>query len=226
LREALAAADHDFILAEPASKSKRLRDKISAVKRRGSGRSARRTRRYAIWVAGALAVAAICGILVNALTLQKTRHPAPLFGRTVPAPRVKEPSIAETARAPAQRSAPKAAPANPAADKPVERAPHPAPPAAPGEAGEQRQHDPISQLLKTPAHEPAAKTSAEPSKAVMAAQRALIKLGYVLKADGVAGAATRQAIERYERDHKLAVRGELTPALMRQLSAASGVPMN
>ncbi len=60
----------------------------------------------------------------------------------------------------------------------------------------------------------------------MAAQRALIKLGYVLKADGVAGAATRQAIERYERDHKLPVRGELTPALMRQLSAASGVPVN
>jgi len=51
-------------------------------------------------------------------------------------------------------------------------------------------------------------------------------LGFVLKPDGVAGATTRQAIERYERDRKLPVRGELTPALLRRLGAESGVPIN
>ena len=64
---------------------------------------------------------------------------------------------------------------------------------------------------------------AAPSKSVLAAQRALVKLGYVLNPDGVAGATTRQAIESYEREHGLPVRGELTPSLMRRLSRETGI---
>ncbi len=60
---------------------------------------------------------------------------------------------------------------------------------------------------------------------MLAAQRALVKLGYVLNPDGVAGAATRQAIERYERERGLAVRGDVTPALMRQLSTELARPI-
>jgi hypothetical protein len=48
----------------------------------------------------------------------------------------------------------------------------------------------------------------------------------VLKPDGVAGLTTRQAIERYERDRGRPVHGALTPALSRQLSAESGVPIH
>ena len=89
-------------------------------------------------------------------------------------------------------------------------------------------HDVISQLLKAPPARPTpeAAASAAPSKLVLAAQRALIKLGFVLNPDGVAGATTRQAIERYERDHGLPVHGVITPALMRQLSAEMGRAIN
>jgi len=83
-------------------------------------------------------------------------------------------------------------------------------------------------LLKAPPARPTieATASAAPSKLVLAAQRALVKLGFVLKPDGVAGATTRQAIERYERDHGLPVHGDLTPALLRQLSAEAGTAVN
>jgi peptidoglycan hydrolase-like protein with peptidoglycan-binding domain len=61
---------------------------------------------------------------------------------------------------------------------------------------------------------------------VAAAQRALVKLGFVLEADGVAGTSTRQAIERYERDRGLPARGVLSPDLVRRLGTESGMPIN
>ncbi|WOJ90787.1 peptidoglycan-binding domain-containing protein [Methylocapsa polymorpha] len=230
MREALAAADHDFVLAEPASKSKRTRAKAFGTKGRGSSR---RTRRYLGVVASALCAATVVGILVNALTLQKTRHPAPLFGRAAPVPTMREPSIAETIPLPAPRPALNAAAANSAIEKaPIERSQTDQAPASgrphapPAETAEAKPQDPISQLLKTPAplHEekPAAAPPAQ-DKSVLAAQRALVKLGFVLKPDGVAGPTMRRAIERYERDRGLPVHGELRPSLLRRLSAESGI---
>ena len=61
---------------------------------------------------------------------------------------------------------------------------------------------------------------------MLAVQKALVKLGFVLKPDGVIGTTTHQAIERYERDHHRVSNGELTPALMRRLAANSGEPIN
>jgi peptidoglycan hydrolase-like protein with peptidoglycan-binding domain len=92
-------------------------------------------------------------------------------------------------------------------------------------------YDEISQLLKAPPEPPArpttkAATSAAPSKLVLAAQRALVKLGFVLNPDGVAGPTTRQAIERYERDHGIPVRGDLSPAIVRKFSAETGITIN
>jgi hypothetical protein len=86
--------------------------------------------------------------------------------------------------------------------------------------------DLISQLLHANAHEPQSAPSAGPNKTVLAAQRALLKLGYVLKPDGFAGATTRQAIMRYERDHGHPSHGELTPTFLRQLSADAAIPIN
>ena len=60
----------------------------------------------------------------------------------------------------------------------------------------------------------------------MAAQKALLKLGFVLKPDGVFGGTTRQAIERFERDQGMPVKGDLTPRIMRMLAAESGVANN
>ena len=61
---------------------------------------------------------------------------------------------------------------------------------------------------------------------VAAAQRALAKLDYLSsKPDGVLGPATRQAIERFEREHRLPVTGDLGPRTARELAATSGIPV-
>ncbi len=193
-------------------------------------------------VAAGIFVVTVAIILLNALAWQRTRHPAPLFARAAPVAPAKEPRIAEMITVPAPRPQLAVTPAQahdkqiektPVLKSPVEKPPMETP------AGEQRRHTPISaskakphdkisQLLKVPPA-PRAKSAtaaagpAAPSKLVRAVQRALVKLGFVIKPDGVAGESTRRAIESYERDHGLPVRGELTPALMRQLSTETGI---
>jgi hypothetical protein len=226
----LAAADHDFVLTEPASKLNHLREKLLTARRRGSRLTGRRGRRYLNIFAAGFFVATSAAILLNALVWQRTRHPAPLFAHAAPAAPAKEPTIAGMSAVPAARPQPAVTPVQ-AHDKPVEKPPLEVP-----AGGQPRQtsitsspqHDGISQLLKAPPAGPAptAGAAAAPRKLVLAAQRALVKLGFVLKPDGVAGLATRQAIERYERDHGLPVRGDLSRAIIRQLSAETGITIN
>jgi hypothetical protein len=67
----------------------------------------------------------------------------------------------------------------------------------------------------------------EPSRVVAQGQQALTKLGYgPLKADGVMGPDTRQALERFERARRLPVTGELGPRTARELAAQSGLPVD
>ena len=67
----------------------------------------------------------------------------------------------------------------------------------------------------------------EPSRAIVNAQRALNKINYgPMKPDGLLGPGTRQAIERFERDHKLPVTGELAPRTVRELATVSGIPQD
>jgi hypothetical protein len=244
LREALAAADHDFVLSEPASKLKVLREKLLTVRRRGLSRTARQGQHYFRIVAAGFFVVTVVIILLNALVWQRTRHPAPLFARAAPVSPAREPKIAEMIAA---RPAPRPQPAVPPAallDKPSEKSPaqktllEKPPLETAGEhprqtrvnASPAKPQDKISQLLKTPpapsvrsttAASPATAATA-PGKSVLAAQRALVRLGFVLKPDGVAGATTRRAIESYERDHGLPIWGKVTPALTRRLSAETG----
>jgi hypothetical protein len=231
LREALAAADHDFILTDsPKPRQRSTRARGPQAKRRRFGLSPQKTRRLLRLAAGALGIAALGGIAYNALTLQKTRHPAPLFSHAAQAP-AKEPAVAAPdAPPPAVHSAPRpqAAPAREEdspkpliEDKAAAARPHP----AQAEAADAAPRDAISRLLFGGAHEP--ETSQAVSAAtVRAVQKALVKLGFVLKPDGVMGATTRQALERYERDHGRAGHGELTPAVLRRLAADSGMPIN
>jgi Putative peptidoglycan binding domain len=230
LREVLAAADHDFVLTQPASKLKHLRQKLLTARRRGSRWTGWRGRRYLRILAAGFFVATAAAILLNALVWQRARHPAPLFARAAPASPGKEPTIAGMSAVPASRPLPAVAPIQ-AHDKPVEK-PLPEMPADahPRQArvNTSPPHDVISQLLKAPPAPVARPTtqaaaSAASTKLVLAAQRALVKLGFVLNPDGVAGASTRQAIERYERDHGLPVRGDLSRAIIRQLSAETGI---
>ena len=65
-----------------------------------------------------------------------------------------------------------------------------------------------------------------PSQRVLAVQRALGDFGYgPLKATGVYGPETVAAIERFERERKLPVSGQITPRLMRELAALTGRPL-
>ncbi|HET6378481.1 MAG TPA: peptidoglycan-binding protein [Methylocella sp.] len=242
MREALASAGHDFVVTGPASKIKQLRARFFSGGRRNLRRKTRRGRPYLKAIAGACFALLTFGILFNALVGQKSPHPAPLFARTVSTLPPKTQAGPEASAPPAHRShsflLPGISQGRPA-EKPAVPKPsgEPAPPGAHAGADPRQTRanpappeaqDPITQLLQQ-AHEPPARgavpasTAPSPSReSVLAAQRALVKLGYVLKADGVAGALTQEAVRRYERERHLTVRGELTPARIRQIIAEAG----
>jgi Putative peptidoglycan binding domain len=156
---------------------------------------------------GAALSLALVGIAVNALLLQRERHPAPLFGFSPP-----------------QRPAPAPAPAAPSPPKPV-TAEHNAPPAQPSAAlpparpAEAAQSsapasDPIAELL-------AGQTDSDASRLTLAAQTALAKLGYPVKPDGKEGAATEQALRDFEHAHGLPPATEINERLVKQLTQAA-----
>ena len=139
---------------------------------------------------GAALFAALVGIAVNALLLQRERHPAPLFGYAAP----KLPSAAA-------RASPAASLKSPSARKTTPR-PRSPPPLfrrrgrlrAAGSSPSAS--DPIAELLAGEAH-------GDGSRLILAAQTALAKLGYPVKPDGKEGAATEQALREFERAHGL-----------------------
>jgi len=71
-----------------------------------------------------------------------------------------------------------------------------------------------------------AASAAAPSKRVVAVQRALADFGYgQLAATGIADPPTRTAIERFERERKLPVTGQVSDRLVRELAAITGRPL-
>ncbi|MEI9803913.1 MAG: peptidoglycan-binding domain-containing protein [Pseudolabrys sp.] len=74
-------------------------------------------------------------------------------------------------------------------------------------------NDPIAELIA-------------PSKRVQAIQRALTDFGYgQIKPSGQFDAETRTAIEKFERDHRLPVTGEISDQFVRDLAAMTGRPL-
>jgi peptidoglycan hydrolase-like protein with peptidoglycan-binding domain len=72
---------------------------------------------------------------------------------------------------------------------------------------------------------PAAK-SAAPSKRILAVQRALADFGYgPVRPTGALGPETKAAIERFERDRKLPLTGQISDRLTRELAAVTGRPL-
>jgi peptidoglycan hydrolase-like protein with peptidoglycan-binding domain len=103
----------------------------------------------------------------------------------------------------------------------IPSAPAPAPVASP--AAKPASRDPIGDLIR--GVDPAS-VAKDASAKVAAAQRALNKLGYgTLKSDGAIGPGTRQAIEKFERDRRLPVTGDLNSRTTRELSAQAGMPI-
>lgn len=209
MREALAGTNHDFLLRDEK--------RPDAQRRGGRGKSKKSAwtrifggRRRGVLFLGFIALAAI-GIPLNALYLQEGRHPAPLFRANAPEARD------ETKAAHVAAPLPPARPIAPASEQ---AAPAAKPAATKPEPARAEKRDAIGALLEGGAHK-----SETSDKSVLSAQRALAKLGYTVRADGQFGAATRQALEKFERDSGLPVKGELTAKVRRQLHARSGLPV-
>jgi hypothetical protein len=157
---------------------------------------------------GAALSLALVGIAVNALLLQRERHPAPLFGFSPPKP---------LSAAPAPAPPPPPEPITPENSAPPAQSSATLPPARPAAAAVQSAptvSDPIAELL-------AEETHGEGSHLILAAQTALAKLGYPVKADGKEGAVTEQALREFERAHGLPPGAEITERLVKQLTAAA-----
>lgn len=76
-----------------------------------------------------------------------------------------------------------------------------------------------------PPSDPIAKLIA-PSKKVMAVQRALADFGYgQIKPTGVFDPDTRAAVEKFERDHRMPVTGQISDRFVRELAAMTGRPL-
>ena len=74
-------------------------------------------------------------------------------------------------------------------------------------------NDPIAELIA-------------PTKRVLAIQRALADFGYgQIKPTGVYDAGTQAAIEKFERDRRLPVTGQISDSLVRELAAMTGRPL-
>jgi peptidoglycan hydrolase-like protein with peptidoglycan-binding domain len=85
---------------------------------------------------------------------------------------------------------------------------------------------PNPQLL-TAMRTPTAASQPAASPRIAAVQRVLDQQGFgPVKADGMAGEATRAAIRRFEASRGLPQKGEITPTILRQLSEVSGVSFN
>jgi hypothetical protein len=183
-------------------------------------------------IAGALAFAAVSAIVANATFMQAGHHPSPMFGTTSSAPA----SVPLTAANPLPRPRPVEATLKPtdvklAEVRPVEVRPAEVKPAAPVSVIAKTNPAPVApvSVARPPAPIPVSSRS-DPvgdliiaSRRVAAVQRALTDYGYgQLKPTGTVGSDTLAAIQKFERDRKLPITGQMSDRLVRELSAATG----
>lgn len=163
-------------------------------------------------LAATAALAAVIAIITNAMFLQAGRHPSPMFSTAA----VSQMPAAAPVSAPLPRVRPAEAEAR-VADKPAEAVSAPAakpsttprPPAAVPVA----KNDPVGDLIVS-------------TRRVAAVQRALTEYGYgQLKPTGVIGTDTQAAIQKFERDRKMPVTGQLSDRLIRDLTVLTGRPI-
>ncbi|HEU0083562.1 MAG TPA: peptidoglycan-binding domain-containing protein [Bradyrhizobium sp.] len=176
-------------------------------------------------VAGAVALAAVGAIVANAVFMQAGRHPAPMFGAAVNGPvtvsvppLLPRPRPAEAALKPSGLKPPEmrstelksadltAAPAKPAAAaQPAANVARP-----PAAVQVTSRNDPLAELIVA-------------SRRVAAVQRALTEYGYgQLKPTGTVGSDTSAAIQKFERERRLPVTGQISDRLVRELGAVTG----
>ena len=155
-------------------------------------------------IAGAAAVIAVLAIIVNALFLQAGRHPSPMFGSTVTLPQTSAPP--KVAAVPTEAANPLPRPRPSEADAALLEPP--------------KSDDPVGNLVR------ATSMPAAASSRVAAVQRALTEYGYgQIKPTGTIGADTQAAIQRFERERKMPITGQVSDRLVRELGLATGKPI-
>jgi Putative peptidoglycan binding domain len=181
-------------------------------------------------IAGVLAFAAVSAIIANALFLQAGRHPSPMFGSVVAMPAAGSASASLLPRPRPVEAVTRAADASPSEPKPVEPKAADAmanlvkstgaPAAAP------------SNLARPPAaipawpHNETTANPAAPSRRVAAVQRALTEYGYgQLKPTGTIGSDTQAAIQKFERERRIPVTGQVSDRLVHELTTVIGRPI-
>jgi hypothetical protein len=146
------------------------------------------------------AVAASLIIVVNAAFLQSGAHPAPFVAN----PTLPKTDAIEVAPKPVPRIVDINTHATPA-PRPPQTVPTPTP--------SPRRNDPIGDLIA-------------PSPRITALQRALSNYGYgQIKLTGLLDDATSQAIEKFEREHKMPVTGRVSDRLIGELQTMTGRPL-
>ena len=176
--------------------------------------------------AGALAFAALTAIIVNALFLQAGHHPAPMFGSVV--------------------MLPEAPPASPLPrPRPVEASVRPEVSPPESKPAEPRTADPLTNLVKATSEAPVAAWNVprppavvpvaphnealvnSGSRQVAAVQRALTEYGYgQLKPTGTINADTLAAIQKFERERRIPLSGQVSERLVHELAATIGHPID
>jgi hypothetical protein len=200
-------------------------------------------------VAGTLAFAAVSAIIVNALFLQAGRHPSPMFGSVVALPPMglaaasplPRPRPVEATLKPADTSLSEPKPAEEKLAEPKFAEPKLASP----RVAEPKAADPLTNLVKATSAAPAAPSNvtrppgpipvssradaiaSSGSRRVAAVQRALTEYGYgQLKPTGTVGSDTQAAIQKFERERKTPVTGQVSDRLVRELTAVIGRPID
>jgi Putative peptidoglycan binding domain len=216
LLEALARVRHDAVLSRAARGTSRRRAVLAlALLWRVLPARARG------WAVAALA-AMMAGIIVNALTLQRARHPSPFFTVSPPMAPVAAKNSPEPASRPpftpvAAKNSPE--PASSLSEPPPTALPAPPPrPAGLGAANESvplpRTADPIADIIRAGGNK-------DSQRLIATAQNALVKLGYPIKTGGAPGADTAAALRDFERARGLPISTEVTPRLVKLLNAAA-----
>jgi hypothetical protein len=185
-------------------------------------------------VAGLIAFAAVSTIIANAVFMQAGRHPSPMFGGsvvTLPAP-VPPPANLLPRPRPVDAAAKSIGPVElkPLENKPLEtraaadplaHLAKPAGTSATASANVTRPPAPIPSSRVDPLGDLITN-----SRRVASVQRALTEYGYgQLKPTGTVGSDTQAAIQKFERDRKLPITGQMSDRLVRELAAMTGKPI-
>jgi hypothetical protein len=193
-------------------------------------------------IAGVLAFAAVSAIIANALFLQAGRHPSPMFGAAVAVPAA---AVAPASPLPRPRPveavtrAVDALPAEPKAAEPRSDSKSDSKSDFKSDfKSESKAADSMANLVKATAvpHTAPAGVARPPvpipvsrndpassTRRVAAVQRTLTEYGYgQLKPTGIVGSETQAAIQKFERDRKLPVTGQMSDRLVHELAAMTG----